>query len=356
MTEQPVTRYAVHGAAHIAYQVLGQGPAMVIVPGFTSHLELDWEDRAFRSFIRRLAAFATVVRFDKRGTGLSDPVQELPTLEERDADLAAVIAGAGVRRPVLFGYSEGGPIAVRFAVTRHGSVRGLILFGAAAHRPPPWAMEQLRAAAAAWGTGASIGLFARSQADDPAARKAQARFERESASPAMARALIESLMLTDVEGLLPKVSVPTLVVHRTGDIVPVEEGRFIAARVASSQFRELPGVDHRPWVGDSQAVISEIERFTASLAPAPAQTAGLDRPRRRRPARPVTGWASLTEREHAVAVLVAGGCSNPEIARRLFISRETVQTHLKHIFSKLGVDSRTALAALAAGELAARNP
>ena len=329
---------------------------MVIVPGFTSHLELDWEDRAFRSFIRRLAAFATVVRFDKRGTGLSDPVQELPTLEERDADLAAVIAGAGVRQPVLFGYSEGGPISVRFAVTRHGSVRGLILYGAAAHPPPPWAMEQLRAAAAAWGTGASIGLFARSQADDPAARKAQARFERESASPAMARALIESLMLTDVEGMLARISVPTLVVHRTGDIVPVEEGRFIAGRVASSQFRELPGVDHRPWAGDSQAVISEIERFTASLAPAPAQTAGPDRPRRRRPARQLTGWASLTEREHAVAVLVAAGCSNPEIARRLFISRETVQTHLKHIFSKLGVDSRTALAALATGQLAARNP
>jgi DNA-binding CsgD family transcriptional regulator len=105
-----------------------------------------------------------------------------------------------------------------------------------------------------------------------------------------------------------------------------------------------------------QAVISEIERFTASLAPAPAETAGPDQPRRRRPARPMTGWASLTEREHAVAGLVAAGCSNPEIARRLFISRETVQTHLKHIFTKLGIDSRTALAAQAADHLAARNP
>jgi len=217
-------------------------------------------------------------------------------------------------------------------------------------------MEQLRAAAAAWGTGASIGLFARSQADDPAARQAQARFERGSASPAMARALVESLMLTDVEHLLPRISVPTLVVHRTGDMVPVEEGRFIASRVASSRFRVLPGVDHRPWLGDSQAVIGEIERFMASLAPVPAQAAGPDRPRRRRPARQLTGWASLTEREHAVAGLVAAGCSNPEIARRLFISRETVQTHLKHIFAKLGVDSRAALAAQAAGQLAAGNP
>jgi len=352
MAEQPVTRYATRSGVHIAYQVLGHGPAMVIVPGFVSHLELEWEDRACRSFIRRLAAFATVVRFDKRGTGLSDPVRELPSLEERDADLAAVIAEAGVRQPVLFGYSEGGPIAVRFAVTGHGPVRGLILYGTAAHSPPRWAMEQLRAAAAAWGTGASIGLFARSQAGDPAAGEAQARFERGSASPAMARALVESLMLTDVEGLLPGISVPTLVLHRTGDMVPVAEGRFIADRVAASRFRELPGVDHRPWLGDSQAVVSEIERFVVSLGPAPAQTTGPDRPRRRRPARQLTGWASLTEREQAVAGLVAAGCSNPEIARRLFISRETVQTHLKHIFAKLGVDSRTALA----GQLAARNP
>jgi pimeloyl-ACP methyl ester carboxylesterase/DNA-binding CsgD family transcriptional regulator len=356
MTEQPVTRYATGSGAHVAYQVLGHGPAIVIVPGFASHLEVEWEDSACRSFIRRLAAFATVVRFEKRGTGLSDPVQELPTLKERDADLAAVIADAGVGRSVLLGYSEGGPIAVRFAVTHQKSVRGLILYGTSAHKPPPWAMEQLRTAAAAWGTGASIELFARSQADDPGARRVQARFERASASPAMARALVESLSLTDVEGLLPRINVPTLVVHRTHDMVPVEEGRFLARHIASSRFSELAGVDHRPWAGDSQAVIDEIVRFHASLAPALAERFEPVRPKRRRPMRQMTGWASVTEREQAVVALVAEGCSNPEIARRLYISRETVQTHLKHIFAKLGVDSRTALAALAADHLAARNP
>ena len=327
----------------------------MIVPGFASHLELEWEDRACRSFIRRLAAFATVVRFDKRGTGLSDPVQELPSLEQRDADLAAVIAEAGAQRPVLFGYSEGGPIAVRFAVTGHGPVRGLILYGTAAHRPPPQVMEQLRAAAAALGTGASIALFAASQADDRLRARPRLVSSANLPVPPWPGALVESLMLTDVERLLPGISVPTLVVHRTEDMVPVEEGRFIASRVASSTFRELPGVDHRPWIGDSQAVISEIERFVASLAPAPAMPAGPDRPRRRRPTRQMTRWASLTEREHTVVGLVAAGCSNPEIARRLYISRETVQTHLKHIFRKLGVDSRAALAAVAAGQLAARN-
>ena len=207
----------------------------------------------------------------QRGTGLSDPVQELPTPEERDADLAAVIADAGVDRPVLFGFSEGGSIAVRFAVTHHESVRGLLLYGASAHRPPPWAMEQLRMAAAAWGTGASIELFARSQADDPEARREQARFERASASPAMARALVESLMLIDAESLLPRITVPTMVVHRTQDVIPVQEGRFLASH-PSSRFSELAGVDHRPWVGDSQAVINETERFLASLAPASAES------------------------------------------------------------------------------------
>jgi DNA-binding CsgD family transcriptional regulator len=157
--------------------------------------------------------------------------------------------------------------------------------------------------------------------------------------------------------------VPTLVVHRTQDVIPVEEGRFLASRIPSSRFRELAGVDHRPWAGDSQAVIDEIERFLVRMAPVLAESSGVlaessgpAQPGRRRPARQTTGWASLTEREQAVAALAAAGRSNPEIARRLYISRETVQTHLKHIFEKLGVDSRTALAAVAAERPAARNP
>jgi hypothetical protein len=175
-------------------------------------------------------------------------------------------------------------------------------------------MEQLRLAAAAWGTGASIELFARSQADDPRARREQARFERASASPAMARALVESLMLVDVESLLPSIRVPTLVVHRTQDVIPVEEGRFLASHIPSSRFRELAGVDHRPWVGDSQAVINEIERFLASLAPASAESFEAAQPKRRRPIRQTTGWASLTEREQAVGdcgMLEPGDRSSP---------------------------------------------
>lgn len=353
MSGAPGIQYARSGGAHIAYQMLGDGPAIIITPGFASHLEREWEDAACRSFLRRLASFATVVRYDKRGTGLSDPVLTVPTLDQRDADLAAVIADSGVQGPVLFGFSEGGPIGIRFAAAHPGVLSALILYGTSARVPPDWAMEQLLAAAAVWGSGASIEHFARSRAADPQARAAQARFERESASPAMARALVESLRLVDVQDLLPTISLPTLILHRTDDMVPVSEGQFLAEHIASATLHELPGVDHRPWEGDSQGVIDEIERFLSSLQlPQPMRQA---KPARRRPTRPLTGWASLTEREQDVVDLVASGFSNHEIAHRLFISRQTVQTHLKHLFDKLGIESRTALTA-AAAQRPPRNP
>src|SRR5215467_3964421 len=156
-----VTRYATSREAHIAFQVVGHGPAIVVVPGLTSHLELQWEDPAYRSFIRRLARFSTVVRYDKRGTGLSDPVSAAPTLEQRVDDLAAVIAEAGVERPVLAGYSEGGPIAIRFAARPEHSLAGLVLYGTAARCPPQSVIEETTPVVVdAWGTGASLDLFA----------------------------------------------------------------------------------------------------------------------------------------------------------------------------------------------------
>lgn len=346
-TLQPVTKYTAGATAHIAYQVMGRGPAVVIVPGLISHLEIQWEDSAYRSFVRRLAAFSTVVRFDKRGTGLSDPVDQLPTLEERDADLAAVIAAAGVERPFLMGYSEGGPIAIRFAAPRGTALSGLILYGTSAHNPPDWAMERLRAAVAAWGSGSTIDMFAPNLAVDPAARAARARFERASASPAMARALVEALLLTGAEQLLQLIDLPTLVLHRTHDFIPLEEAHFLAHQIASSRLVELPGVDHPPWYGDAQPIIDEIEQFVASVASIPVVADEVELTRRVKPRRPASGWASLTSREQAVTDLLVEGYSNTEIARRLYISRQTVETHLKHIFGKLGLDSRAAVAGAA---------
>jgi pimeloyl-ACP methyl ester carboxylesterase/DNA-binding CsgD family transcriptional regulator len=344
--EELATRYARSGDAHIAYQVIGGGPAMVLVPGLTSHLELQWEDTAYRSFVRRLARFSTVIRYDKRGTGLSDPVSSAPTLEERVDDLAAVIAEVGVARPVLAGVSEGGPIAIRFAA-EHKSVAGLVLYGTSARPPPPWFVEKAGPAIAAWGSGASLDLFAPSLADDHSARATRARLERGSASPAMIREIVAASALIDVRPLLSLVHAPALVLHRDDDVIPLEEAHYLADHLPNARLVQLPGIDHMPWVGDAQPIVDEIERFLADVSPAwDRRGERLPRPRAR-VERPVTGWASLTTREQAVAALVGDGWSNPAIATRLYISRQTVETHVKHIFAKLGIDSRAALAATA---------
>jgi pimeloyl-ACP methyl ester carboxylesterase/DNA-binding CsgD family transcriptional regulator len=319
---------------------------LVIVPGFVSNVELQWEDLPYRSFVRRLARFSTVVRFDKRGTGLSDPVRDLPTLAERKADLTAVIDDSGVVRPVLVGISDGGPIAIQLAASRGDVLAGLVLYGTSAQARRQ-TLDKLLAAGDNWGTGQTIELFAPSLAGDAAARAARGRFERESASPAMARALAEALALIDVRELLPQITLPTLVLFRTGDRVQsVESVRYLASQITSARLVELEGADHLPWLGDSQSIVNEIERFVRTVRPDqdghPYQT----ELRPTRPLRPVTGWASLTPREQAVAALVGEGCSNPVIADRLYISRYTVETHLKHIFAKVGVDSRTALVRL----------
>jgi len=347
------TQYARRGDAHIAFQVHGHGPrTLVLIPGLTSHLEVQWEDPGHRSFVRRMARSARVIRFDKRGTGLSDPVDEVPTLDQRVEELEAVLDAAGAEDVVLFGYSEGGPIAMKFAVERADRVAGLVMYGTSARNPPPWAIKRLSAALDAWGTGASIDLFAPSLASDPKARAERGRFERASASPAMAKAIVAALALTDVRPLLDRITVPTVVLHRRQEFVPLEEAQHLAAHIAGAELVELDGHDHIPWVGDSDALVREVERFLDRVCPAESAAADRANGRRaaQRPARPVAGWASLTPREEAVALLVSEGASNNEIAQRLFISPKTVETHVKHIFAKLGVDSRVSLAGTATRE------
>jgi DNA-binding CsgD family transcriptional regulator len=233
---------------------------------------------------------------------------------------------------------------LHYAATDADRLGGLVLYGTSARNPPPWAIEKLRAALEGWGTGASIELFAPTLADDPVARSNRARLERASASPAMARAMVGALALIDVRSLLEQVRVPTLVLQRTDEFVPIDEARYLAAHIAGAELGELPGIDHTPWVGDSDAIVAVVERFMARNSLTPANVSS-GRSSRRQGARPSAGWASLTEREQTVAALVSEGASNPDIARRLFISRQTVETHVTHIFSKLGVESRAAVVA-----------
>jgi DNA-binding CsgD family transcriptional regulator len=196
-----------------------------------------------------------------------------------------------------------------------------------------------------WGEGRLAELVAPSLAG-PQTKVDAGAFERAAASPAMAAALIESLGLIDVHELMSGLTVPVLVLHREEDIIPVADARLVAGQIPGAALKILPGRDHLPWVGDWPGVAREILAFLDEVAPA------RKRPQRRggagsRPARPPLGWPSLTDAELAVVRLAAEGLTNAEVAARLFLSRYTVETHLKHVFAKLGVESRAELAALA---------
>jgi pimeloyl-ACP methyl ester carboxylesterase/DNA-binding CsgD family transcriptional regulator len=328
----------------VAYQVTGAGPAdLVVTPGFISHLDLQWEGVAYRRFVRQLAAFARVIRYDKRGTGLSDPVAAVPTLEQRADDLAAVLDAAGSSRAVVFGYSEGGPTAIRFALGEPARTLGLVLYGTASMPPPPEMARRFRDAVGRWGRGATVAMLAPSLVPGAGQVEAAAALERAAASPAMAAMLVEALVRTDIRSVLPQVAVPTLVIHRRGDLIKIEHGRYLAQHIPGAEYVELGGDDHLPWAGDTGAVVAAIERFVRRFG---GQRRAAQTRAGARPTRAATGWGSLTEAERITALLAAEGLSNPAIASRLFVSRHTVESHLKHAYAKLGVSSRVELAAL----------
>jgi pimeloyl-ACP methyl ester carboxylesterase len=275
-TSTPPTRYAQSGDTSIAYQVVGDGPIdLVLVLGFATHVELQWELPAFARFFERLGSFSRLILFDKRGTGLSDPVSEVPTLEQRIDDVRAVMDAAGSERAALFGISEGGPMSALFAATHPSRVTHLVLHGAMGRTTEapdyPWAppADALREAAAEfiapyWGRDArgTLELFAPSLAEDPATVELAGRMERSAASPAMVRQIFEMFLDIDVRAILPTIQVPTLVLHRRGDrVVNRRAGRELAARIPGARYVELPGIDHLPWATDPESVLGEIEEF-----------------------------------------------------------------------------------------------
>jgi pimeloyl-ACP methyl ester carboxylesterase len=280
----PPTRYARSGDASIAYQVVGEGPIdVVLVLGFATHLELQWEAPPFASFFERIASFARLILFDKRGTGLSDPVAEAPTLEQRVDDVRAVMDAAGSERAALFGVSEGGPMSVLFAATHPERASALILCGAMGRTTEapdyPWAApaDALREAAAEfivpyWGVDASamLELFAPSFAGNPGMLDFTARMERSAASPGMVQRLFEMFLDIDVRAVLPTIHVPTLVLHRRADrVVNRRAGEELASRIPGAKYVELPGVDHMPWAGDAESVLGEVEEFLTGARSTP---------------------------------------------------------------------------------------
>jgi serine/threonine protein kinase/DNA-binding winged helix-turn-helix (wHTH) protein len=281
--EIPEIHYAKSGNVNIAYQVIGDAPLdIVFVMGWVSHLEYFWSEPSFARFLRRLASFARVILFDKRGTGLSDhvPLDQLPTLEQRMDDVGAVMEAAGCERAVLCGISEGGPMCTLFAATYPEKTIALVMIGCYARRLKgegyPWGpteedrelfFEEIRHH---WGGPVGLEERAPSMANDPHFREWWAAYLRHGASPGAALALTEMNTAIDIRHVLPTVRVPALIIHRTGDpCLKVEEGRYLAQNIPGAKFVELPGVDHLPFVGDQDGIIDEIEEFLTGMRQAP---------------------------------------------------------------------------------------
>jgi pimeloyl-ACP methyl ester carboxylesterase len=270
---QPDTRYARSGDVHIAYQIFGDGPTNpVVVPGFVSNIENYWDEPDLARWLHRLGSYARVAMFDKRGTGMSDRVAELPGLDQRMDDLRAVIDAAGMEQASVFAISEGGPLSVLFAATYPDRCRAMVLYGSFARARKEFVTEFLSYIDQSWGTGGSLPIFAPSRANDPGFQRWWGRFERLGASPAAAAGLMHMIGQIDVSGILPSIRVPTLVIHRTEDrAIPVKRGRFLAEHIPGARYIELPGADHVFFVGDNAGEIADaIQEFlTGSRAPVP---------------------------------------------------------------------------------------
>jgi pimeloyl-ACP methyl ester carboxylesterase len=278
----PETKYAKSNGLNIAYQVIGDGPLdLVFVMGWVSHLDYFWEEPSFARFLRRLASFSRLIAFDKRGTGLSDRVsiKELPTLEERMDDVRAVMDAAGSQRAALMGISEGAPLCALFAASYPERTSALVIIGGYARRiwdnDYPWGIkpEQRRAfldeIKKDWGGPVGLAERAPSMAHDERFRRWWATYLRMGASPGAVLALTEMNSQIDVRQVLPAIRVPTLILHRTGDLtLGVEQGRYMAEKVPGAKFVELPGDDHLPFVGDQDALIDEVEEFLTGVRPA----------------------------------------------------------------------------------------
>jgi class 3 adenylate cyclase len=263
------TRYAKNGDIHIAYQIFGEGDVdLVFVPGFISHIENYWDDPNFARWLRRLGSFSRVILFDKQGTGLSDRVSKLPGMDERMDDARAVMDAEGVEQAAIFGISEGGSLATLFAASHPDRSQALILYGAFAQFtswfPTQEALEGLfQYIDSAWGSGESLPMFAPTMKDDPAFKQWWGKFERLGGSPGAVKTLMRMNSQIDITDILPSVNVPTLIIHRRGDVtVDVEAGRLLAERIPNAKYVELSGVDHLPMVGENpNQILDEMAQF-----------------------------------------------------------------------------------------------
>jgi pimeloyl-ACP methyl ester carboxylesterase len=278
--DTPEVRYARSGDFSIAYQVVGDGPFdIVYVPGSFSNVELAWTNPAIAAFYRRLASIGRLILFDKRGTGLSDRVADVPPLETRMDDVRAVMDAAQSERAAIMGISGGGPMTLLFAATYPDRSWAAVVYGGFVrgswspdfpYEPTVAEVEQnLATAATTWGTRERVlrtmEWLAPSVADDEQEIAWWERYMRQSLSPGAAVALARMRMDIDISGVLPAIRVPTLIVHREGDLgSDVRAGRYMAERIPGARYVELPGIDHGPWYGDADAILDAVDEFVSA--------------------------------------------------------------------------------------------
>ena len=269
----PETRYARAGDVHIAYQVVGDGPIdLVYVPPQLQQVEHLWAEPRIAAFFERLARFSRLILFDRRGTGLSDPISSTTTLEDQMEDVSAVLDAVGSEQAALFAQAEGASMAMLYSATHPERTRALILYAgmprvtsAPGYEWPGTPAERERRIAdivAAWGTGERLALIAPSAAGDEALRRWFARLERLAASPGSLRLLVDIAGETDVRGVLPSIAAPTLVLHRRDDqAIDVRHSRYLAEHIPGARYVELEGRDNLLVLGDSDRILAEVERF-----------------------------------------------------------------------------------------------
>ncbi len=277
---KPNTQYTKSGRINIAYQVFGSGLVdLVYIPGWVSNIDWMWNCPELVDFLQELGKISRVILFDKRGTGLSDRVVELSTLEERMDDIRAVMDAVGSKKAVLFGHSEGGSVSALFAATYPNRTISLITFGIFAKRRYskhyPWAPTDEERQGVydmienSWGSGdMNLESLAPSKANDTEFMGWLANYLRSGASPSAAMVLTKMNTQVDIIDILGSIKVPTLIMQRTHDIdVKIEEGKFIADHIQGAKFVEFDGNDHLFWVGNTKEVLSQMKAFILNVKP-----------------------------------------------------------------------------------------
>ncbi|GAC1375279.1 MAG: adenylate/guanylate cyclase domain-containing protein [Acidimicrobiales bacterium] len=275
----PPIKYADSAGVEIAYQTFGSsGPVVIATPGFAQNIELMWEEPRCARFLRRLGSFCRFIHYDKRGTGLSDRGGVLSSFPERVTDMTAVMDAEGIDTAFIGGFSDGGTMSAFFAATYPERTQGLFLLSTAPswvrRDDLPWNLdleswkELAQAWSASWGTGSvSVSILAQSMVDDAEYMRWLARYERNSLSPAGVVKLWTMNFDVDVRAVLPTISVPTLVMHRTGERLSIENSRYLAAHIPGARLLELAGDDHLPWLGDQDSVLDALEEFVTGTQP-----------------------------------------------------------------------------------------